>query len=123
MKLSTAILMILGTLAALILLGFASKTFGAAKPEERVVKIIARAFEYLPKETILKKGEPVVLELTSLDLFHGFNAAELGLRADLPPNQTARIRLTPQAAGTFEFHCDNFCGAGHEDMSGKIIVQ
>jgi cytochrome c oxidase subunit 2 len=123
MKLSTAILMILGTLAALIFLGFATKTFGAAEPGERVVKITARAFEYSPKEIILKKGEPVTLELTSLDLFHGFNVSELALRADLPPNQTARIRLTPRVAGTFEFHCDNFCGAGHEDMTGKIIVQ
>ena len=120
MKLSTAILAILGTLSVLIFLGFATKTFGAA---ERVVTVTAHAFEYVPKEITLKKGEPVVLELASQDLFHGFSIPDLGLRADLAPNQTARVRLTPQKVGTFEFHCDNFCGAGHEDMNGKIIVE
>jgi cytochrome c oxidase subunit 2 len=93
-----------------------------AEPTERVIKITAKAFEYTPNEITLKKGEPVVLELTSLDLFHGFNITEMGLRADLPPGKTARVRLTPDKTGDFEFHCDNFCGTGHENMNGVIHV-
>jgi cytochrome c oxidase subunit 2 len=54
---------------------------------------------------------------------HGFNISELGLRVDLEPGETARVRLVPEKAGTFEFHCDNFCGLDHESMSGTIIVQ
>ena len=84
-----------------------------AESTERVIKITAKAFEYVPNEITLKKGEPVVLELTSQDLFHGFNISELGLRADLPPGKTARVQLTPDKIGNFEFHCDNFCGTGH----------
>jgi cytochrome c oxidase subunit 2 len=94
----------------------------SAQPTERVIKVTAKAFEYVPKEITLKKGEPVVLELTSKDLFHGFNIPDLGLRADLPPGQTARVSITPQKVGSFEFHCDNFCGSGHENMSGTITV-
>ena len=93
-----------------------------AEPTERVIKITAKAFEYSPNEITLKKGEPVVLELTSQDLFHGFNISDLGLRADLPPGMTARVRLTPDKTGNFEFHCDNFCGTGHENMNGVIHV-
>ncbi len=93
-----------------------------AEPTERVIKITAKAFEYIPNEITLKKGEPVVLELTSLDLFHGFNITEMGLRADLPPGKTARVQLTPDKTGTFAFHCDNFCGTGHENMTGVINV-
>jgi heme/copper-type cytochrome/quinol oxidase subunit 2 len=26
-------------------------------------------------------------------------------------------------AGTYEFHCDLFCGEGHEGMTGTIIVE
>jgi cytochrome c oxidase subunit II len=115
MKPLTVLLAMLSALAVL----FAAKTFGAADAGERVIKITAHAFEYTRKRSPLKTGEPVVLELTSQDLFHGFNAPELGLRADLPPNQTARVRLVPQKVGTFELHCDNFCGAGHEEMSGR----
>ncbi len=97
-------------------------SYVTAEPTERVIKITAKAFEYTPNEITLKKGEPVVLELTSQDLFHGFDIPDLGLRADLPPGKTARVQLTPDKTGTFPFHCDNFCGIGHENMTGVINV-
>ncbi|MGH8751573.1 MAG: cupredoxin domain-containing protein [Burkholderiales bacterium] len=110
-----------GAALALILLGTAAG-YGNANLEARVIKITARAFEYIPSEITLKKGEPVVLELTSQDLFHGFSISDLGLRADLPPGKTARVQLIPDKAGVFPFHCDNFCGIGHENMTGVITV-
>ena len=99
--------------------------FGAAAwavAAEQVIKITAKKFEYHPKEITLKKGAPVVLEFTSLDRLHGFNCPELGVRADIKPGQVTRVSLTPQKAGDFEFHCDNFCGSGHADMKGMFHV-
>jgi cytochrome c oxidase subunit II len=32
------------------------------------------------------------------------------------------LRLTPDKTGTFTFACDVFCGSGHEDMTGTLIV-
>jgi cytochrome c oxidase subunit 2 len=104
-----------------VLIG-STASYVTAEPAERVIKITAKAFEYTPNEITLKKGEPVVLELTSQDLFHGFSITELGLRADLPPGKTARVQLTPDKTGSFAFHCDNFCGIGHENMTGVINV-
>ena len=96
---------------------------GGVQTSERVVKITARKFEYQPHEIHLKVGEPVVLELVSKDVTHGFNIPDLGLRADLEPGETTRVRLVPEKPGTFEFHCDNFCGVDHENMSAAIIVE
>ncbi len=99
--------------------------FGAATwavAAEQVIKITAKKFEYNPTEITLKKGAPVVLEFTSLDRLHGFNCPELGVRADIKPGKVARVSLTPQKVGNFEFHCDNFCGSGHADMKGIIHV-
>ncbi len=96
---------------------------GNAQSEERVVKITARKFTYEPNEIELKVGEPVVLELTSKDVLHGFNIPDLGLRTDVEPGESARVRLVPQKPGRFEFHCDNFCGLEHEDMSAAIVVR
>jgi cytochrome c oxidase subunit 2 len=31
-------------------------------------------------------------------------------------------RVVPDRVGTFTFRCDIFCGAGHEDLEGEIIV-
>ncbi len=94
-----------------------------ARPQDRVVRITARKFVFLPRELTLKKGEPVVLELTTADVVMGFNCPDLGVRADIIPGQTARLRFTPDKAGTFDFLCDIFCGEGHEGMSGKLKVE
>jgi cytochrome c oxidase subunit 2 len=83
----------------------------------------AKKFEYSPNEIVLKKGVPAVLEITALDRLHGFSCPELGIRADLQQGKITRVRVVPQKAGSFAFHCDIFCGDGHEDMSGTIIVK
>jgi cytochrome c oxidase subunit 2 len=94
----------------------------AAQPEEQVIKILARRFTYTPNKLSLKRGVPVVLELTSADVLMGFNAPDFDARADIIPGQTARVRLVPDKVGTFTFLCDIFCGSGHETMSGTITV-
>lgn len=90
---------------------------------ERVIKVVARRFSYSPNEIVLKRGEPVRLEFTSLDFVHGFKIPDLGIRADLPPDKTTSVRLQPPKNGRYAFLCDNFCGAEHEEMHGNIIVQ
>ena len=42
---------------------------------------------------------------------------------EIPPGEMVRVRFTPQKAGTFEFHFDDFCGSGHEEMNGRIVVK
>ena len=90
---------------------------------EQHVRITAKRFEYSPAEVHLKRGVPVVLELTSLDHVHGFALTDFGLRSDIPPNEITRLRFVPDRTGRFGFHCDVFCGSGHEDMSGEIVVE
>ncbi len=88
----------------------------------QVIKITAKKFEYNPNRITLKKGVPVTLEFTSLDRLHGFNCPDLGIRGDILPGKGLKIQFTPQKAGTFPFHCDIFCGEGHENMTGEFIV-
>ena len=49
--------------------------------------------------------------------------ADLGLRIDVEPGKTAQVRFVPEKAGTFLFHCDIFCGTGHEEMAGTMVVR
>ncbi len=91
---------------------------------EQVIKITAKRFEYSPNEIRIKKGVPVILEFTSLDRIHGFTIPDLGgIRATIEPGKVTRVRIVAPRAGTYEFHCDIFCGDGHEGMTGKIIVE
>jgi cytochrome c oxidase subunit 2 len=88
----------------------------------RVVTLVARRWRFEPPTITLTAGVPVVLELTSADGHHGFSAAALGLHADLAPGVPVHLAFTPPRAGTFAFRCDVFCGEGHEEMIGDIIV-
>jgi len=102
---------------------FSAGTIYAADQKEIVIKVTVKKFEYSPNSIKIKKGVPVILEFTSLDVMHGFNCPKLGVRTDIEPGKVSRVRILAQKAGVYEFHCDVFCGDGHEDMYGKIIVE
>jgi len=97
--------------------GVAPKT-----PPVQTVDILAQRFNFTPEEIKVKKGVPVDLALTTLDRLHGFDVPGLGLRAQIVPGETTHVTFTPDKAGRFLFHCDVFCGEGHEDMAAAIIV-
>ena len=100
--------------------------FAAARaaPRERVIKLTVKRFEYSRKEIVLKRGEPVVIEITSLDVPHGFSVPDFNARADIVlPGKVSRVRFTPDRDGTFVYLCDIFCGTGHEQLEGRFIVR
>jgi plastocyanin/Icc-related predicted phosphoesterase len=106
--------------------GYKLTEYSISASEEKadpVIKVSAKKFEFIPNTITLKKGIAAVLELTSLDVMHGFNCPDLGVRTDINPGTVSRVKITPQKAGTFQFFCDVFCGEGHENMTGKIIVE
>ena len=105
-----------------LVLGAGAIGLRAATPKEKVVRIEARRFTYSPDTVTLTKDVPVVLELTTADILMGFSVPDFGVRADIVPGKVARLRLTPDKAGTFAFLCDIFCGSGHETMSGTLTV-
>jgi cytochrome c oxidase subunit II len=95
----------------------------AARADEPVIQVKAKKFEFLPPVIELKKGQAVVLEFVALDRKHGVKQKELGLDLVVEPGKPARARLVPEQAGEFEFACSVFCGSGHEEMTGKIVVK
>ncbi len=94
----------------------------AGAGEGRVIDIVAKKFEYVPNEIRVKRGEAVQLRFTAPEVTMGFNLPDFKVRADLLPGQVTTVQLAPDRAGTFTFACDIFCGSGHEDMSGTLIV-
>lgn len=108
-------------LAAVAAISFAFSV-KAARPVEKVIHLTAKKFDFTPGEITVKKGEPVMLEIKSTDVKHGFSLPDFKIRASVEPGKAAVVRFTPDKAGRFTFTCDVFCGDGHEDMSGTLIV-
>jgi len=101
---------------------YTATLFAERQADEPVIKMTVKRFEYAPREIRVKRGVPVVLEITSLDVPHGFNLPELKVRADVIPGQLTRVHLVPDRVGTFTFRCDIFCGTQHEDLDGLLTV-
>lgn len=93
-----------------------------AQGAPRVIKVSARRFVFTPNEIAVRKGEPVVFELTTEDVFMGFNLPDFNVRSDIVPGKVMRLSLAPDKAGKFTFLCDVFCGEGHETMNGTLTV-
>jgi cytochrome c oxidase subunit II len=100
----------------------ATATVGAA-PEPQTIKLSVKKFEYSLKQITVKKGTPVTIEISSEDRQHGFNLPDFNVRADINPGKVSRVTFIADKAGEFDYLCDIFCGDGHEDVNGKLIVQ
>jgi cytochrome c oxidase subunit 2 len=111
-----------GVFALFAAAGMGTLARRSAASESQVVKVVAQRFQFTPNEIALKSGQPVVLEITSLDFIHGFNIPALGIRTNLLPGPPTRVAIKALAPGRYDFLCDNFCGSGHEEMNGTIVV-
>ena len=90
-----------------------------ASDNPKVIEITAKKFEFTPSEITLKKGEPVILRLTTADRAHGFMSKPLKIDTDIPAGKTTDIAVTPDTAGDLPVICDHYCGTGHGNMKMK----
>jgi cytochrome c oxidase subunit 2 len=88
----------------------------------RHIEVTAKRFSFEPATITLKKGEPVVLVLRSLDVPHGLRIRELNIDIKVSKGSMAEARFTPQTVGEFVGQCSVFCGAGHGSMKLTIDV-
>lgn len=109
-------------LVAGLFLSFASLHSALAQDAPQRIEITAKRFSYNPGEITLKKGQPVVIVLTSADVAHGFRIAELKVDFHVDAGGTKEVRVTPQRTGDFVAHCSVFCGPGHASMAMKVHV-
>ena len=96
--------------------------FAPAPEAPRRIEVSVKRFEYLPAEVTVKKGEPVVLALTTQDVAHGLKFKELNLNTKLEKGKTSELAFTPATAGDFVGHCSVFCGSGHGSMTLTLHV-
>jgi cytochrome c oxidase subunit 2 len=96
----------------------------ARQPKQaRVIKVEMKKYAVSPAEIHARQGEAIEVELTTADVQHGFDVPDLGISEPVQPGQTARIALKTDRRGTFEITCGIICGARHEQMRGRIIVE
>jgi len=99
-----------------------SQLSGSLVEGERVIRLRARRFEFIPNEIVVGQGEKVRLEITSEDVTHGIEILRYGLNRKLEPGKTEVITFTADEPGRHHFHCSVYCGEGHDKMHGGLVV-
>jgi len=91
--------------------------------EEKRFRITVGSYFFDPNELHVTAGDLVVLELFTLHDVHGVAFPELGLQMDLPERQTRTLTFLADRPGTFPFGCSQWCGLGHGQMKGTLVVR
>lgn len=91
--------------------------------EPRTIEVVAKRFAFVPSKIEVTEGETVRLVVRSADGMHGLEIKKLKVSEEIPRGaEPITIEFTANAVGEFEIACSAFCGKGHEDMRGKLVV-
>jgi cytochrome c oxidase subunit 2 len=85
--------------------------------------ILAQTWFFKPKEIRVPVGSEVTFIVTSKDVTHGFIIQEHDINMMLVPGQISRAKATFNRPGEYLIICHEYCGSGHQTMSGMVIVE
>jgi cytochrome c oxidase subunit 2 len=110
-------------LAGALAAGPASPDAAAQADEPRTVEVVVRRFAFEPATIEAFEGERLRLLVRSADGPHGFEIRRFKVSKEVPRGKDpVTIEFTASEAGTFPILCSLFCGDGHEDMKGALVV-
>jgi cytochrome c oxidase subunit 2 len=119
------IVKVLTAISVLLVAGGLLGNLPIAAAQGRVLRIDMKASQYRfsPDTIRVKAGTPVELHIVSMDVVHGWAIQALNLNATVVPGKETVIRFTPTKAGRYPFVCSVYCGPGHLEMKGELIVE
>jgi heme/copper-type cytochrome/quinol oxidase subunit 2 len=104
--------------------GFAQQ---AAVSEPKVFEIVARRFSFEPATVEVIEGDTVRLLVRSADGPHGVEIKAFKVKKAVPRakegDSPVTIEFVAKAAGEYPILCSEYCGNGHKDMTGTLIVR
>jgi cytochrome c oxidase subunit 2 len=96
----------------------------AQSAEPRVVEVTARRFAFEPSPIEATVGERLQLVVTSADGVHGVEIKKFKIKKEVPRGgEPVTIDFTATTEGSFPILCSEYCGNGHGDMTGMLIVR
>ena len=93
------------------------------KIEPVTINMTAERFTFAPSTITVKEGQTVTVNVTVKDATHGFRLADFGVNLTIPAGETQSVTFVADKKGAFKFACSVYCGSGHADMTGTLIVE
>ncbi len=92
-------------------------------PNQYDVVIIGQAWRFHPQEIRVPVGAELNFIATTFDVIHGLHIEGTRVNIMLIPGQISRLTYRFRKPGEYLIICHEYCGAGHHNMYGKIIVE
>jgi cytochrome c oxidase subunit 2 len=77
----------------------------------------------LNSEVHIPLNQPVKILLRSKDVLHDFDVPQMRSKMDMVPGMVSYFWFTPTKTGKYEILCAEYCGVGHYNMRGHMIVE
>lgn len=92
-------------------------------PALKQFDMIAKQWSFEPGNISVKQGDTVRLRVKSVDVTHGIAIPDFNVNKSLTPGETVTVEFVADKKGTFTFFCSIFCGVGHANMKGTLVVE
>jgi cytochrome c oxidase subunit 2 len=96
---------------------------GDKTTDTKIIEIKASQYVFEPAEIVVNQGDKVKLILKSIDVAHGIAIKDYNVKVFADVGEESAVEFTANKSGTFSFYCNVFCGGGHKEMQGKLIVK
>lgn len=106
-------------IAVIIVAFFVTKSFtgNVIKTDTKEFTLKASRFVYSPDTITVNKGDRVKINIDNTDTTHGIRIPDYNVKGE------KWVEFTADKSGEFDFFCNVFCGTGHMEMQGKLIVK
>jgi len=101
----------------------AEKIVTSPQGEVKEFKITAKKYSFEPKIIEVNKGDKVRLIINSADVAHSIVIPEYEINERINVGQTVTVEFIADTVGSFSSFCSVYCGSGHGEMKGEIIVR
>ena len=89
---------------------------------EYAAYVVARQFGFQPDPIVLPANSTVTFYITSADVIHGFEVAGTNANTMVVPGEVSEITVKIEEPQEYGLICNEYCGAGHHVMEGKVNV-
>jgi cytochrome c oxidase subunit II len=89
---------------------------------EYQLNIVVHAFAFTPNQIEIPKGAKVTINVTTKDVIHGFQVPGTNINMMVEPGYINTLTHTFNKPGEYTILCNEYCGAGHHMMTGRIKV-
>jgi len=93
------------------------------EPGKYEAVIVAQIWAFVPNEIRVPAGSEVTFKVASADVVHGFFIENTQVNAMIIPGQITEVKQTFDEPGEYLLICHEYCGIGHHNMWGRVVVE